>query len=255
MNKSTNVGKELEDTLRLRTKIIAYRKLEQAEDLNKIPGVHRVDHFFTFCQAPFMVRVKGLTIGITKDDKINARCSRLCGLREATEKSMSAEANLLATTWFRSPEEALKQQSEYPRIPVGGAIVLAPLTDEKFDPEVVLVYGNPAQIMMLMCGLQKVRYEHFWFSFIGEGACADSLAQCYVTGKPALSIGCYGERALGHLADDEILIALPSSELERAVSGLRELGKIDLKYPIRFVGPELDPTLWLAELYPQAFGR
>jgi len=247
-----DLGTELENTLGLRTKIIAYRRLEQAGDLQKIRNVTRVDHFFTFCQVPFMVRVNGLTVGITQEDKLNQRCKRLFGLKAATDKSMGAEATLLSMTWFGSPEEALKQQADYYRIPVGRAVVLAPLTKEKFEPEVILVYGNPAQIMMLMCGLQKDKYERFWFSFIGEGACSDSLAQCYVTGKPALSIPCYGERAIGSVQDDEIVVALPPSELERATSGLRELSKVGLRYPISFIGPSLDPTPVLAKAYPTA---
>ena len=142
------------------------------------------------------------------------------------------------------------QQGDYYRIPPGGAVVLAPLAREKFEPEVVLVYGNPAQVMMIMSGLQKDKYERFWFSFIGEGACSDSLAQCYVTGKPAVSIPCYGERSMGSVSDDEIIIALPLGELDRAVSGLKELHKIEFRYPISFIGPLLDPTPALANFYP-----
>jgi uncharacterized protein (DUF169 family) len=250
-----DLGTELENILRLKTKIIAYRRLEKAEELEAIKNVIRIDHFFTFCQVPFLVRVSGITVGITKTDKINDRCSRIFGLRLATEKSMNAEATMLATTWFRSPEEALVQQGDYYRIPVGGAIVLAPLTKQKFEPEVLWVYGNPAQIMMLMCGLQKEKYERFSFSFIGEGACSDSLAQCYATGKPAVSIPCYGERAIGGVSDDEITIALPPSELERAISGLKKLSKIGFTYPISFTGPSLDSSPMLARAYPSALQR
>src|SRR4030066_710371 len=246
---------ELENTLRLKTKIIAYRRLEKAEELDTIKNIIRIDRFFTFCQVPFMVRVNGITVGITREDKILDRCSRLFGLKQATEKSMNAEAAMLSTTWFRSPEEALQQQNDYYRIPVGGAIVLAPLVKQKFEPEVLLIYGNPAQIMMVMCGLQKVKYERFSFSFIGEGACSDSLAQRYITGRPAVSIPCYGERSMGGVSDDEIIIALPSGELERTISGLKELAKIGFKYPINSIGPLLDPSPLLTGIYPAASQR
>ncbi|OGN91669.1 MAG: hypothetical protein A2Z75_04905 [Chloroflexi bacterium RBG_13_50_10] len=249
------LGTELENTLRLKTKIIAYRRLEKTEELDSIKNVIRLDRFFTFCQVPFMVRVNGITVGITKEDKILERCSRLFGLRQATEKSMNAEAAMLSTTWFRSPEDALQQQADYYRIPVGGAIVLAPLTRQKFEPEVLLVYGNPAQIMMVLCGLQKVKYERFSFSFIGEGACSDSLAQCYITGKPSVSIPCSGERSMGGVSDDEIVVALPPGELERAISGLKELAKIGRKYPIDSIGPWLDPTPLLSGIYRAASQR
>ena len=149
-----------------------------------------------------------------------------------------------------SHEESLKQQSEYPRMPAGEAIVLAPLAEGKFDPEVILIYGNVAQIMMLMCGLQKVKYEHFPFSFLGEGDCANALGRCYSTGKISLGLGCYGERSMGQMADGEIVLALPPTELERAVSGLRELAELGFKYPLSIIGAGHDPFPELVEFYP-----
>jgi uncharacterized protein (DUF169 family) len=255
MHNWAELGTELENTLRLKTKIIAYRRFDKAEELDTMKNVIRIDRFFTFCQVPFMVRVNGITVGITREDKILDRCSRLFGLKQATEKSMNAEAAMLSTTWFHSPEEALQQQNDYYRVPVGGAIVLAPLTKQKFEPEVLLMYGNPAQIMMVLCGLQKIKYERFSFSFIGEGACSDSLAQCYITGKPAVSIPCYGERSMGGVSDDEIVIALPPGELERAISGLKELKKIRSGYPINSIGPWLDPIPLLSGIYRETAKR
>ena len=98
MHHCAELATELENTLSLKTKIIAYRRLQQAEELDKIKNVTRIDRFFSFCQVPFLVRVNGLTVGIPKDNKINDRYARLCGLRPATEKSMNAEATMLATT-------------------------------------------------------------------------------------------------------------------------------------------------------------
>ncbi len=244
------MAEDFKSLLKLKSEPIAFRRLENRGELDKIANVIRVKRGFTFCQVPFLARVLGQTVGVTKEDPMGDRCTRLHGLRPATEKSMQNEATMLSATWFASVEEALKQQNETPRTPVGEAIVVAPLGKEKFEPEVVLIYGSPAQAMMIMCGLQKEKYERFQFFFIGEGACADSLAQCYVSGKPALAIPCYGERALGQVADDEIVIALPPGELERAVSGMKKLAKIGFKYPIAFIGGLADPGPILAQFYP-----
>jgi uncharacterized protein (DUF169 family) len=163
------IAEEFKSLLRLKTEPVAFRRLEKAEELDKIKNVVRVTRGVTYCQVPFLVRVMGQTVGITKQDPIGVRCTRLHGLREASEKSMQAEAEMLSHTWFGSPQDALKQQHETPRLPVGEAIVTAPLYKEKFEPEVVSIYGNPAQIMMILCGLQKEKYERFQFFFIGEG--------------------------------------------------------------------------------------
>lgn len=104
--------------------------------------------------------------------------------------------------------------------------------------------------MMLLCGLQKEKYERFQFFFIGEGACADSLGEFYRTNKPQLSIPCYGERSMGQVADDEISLALPPGEIPRAISGMKRLAKIGFKYPINFIGGQADLEPILAEVYP-----
>jgi uncharacterized protein (DUF169 family) len=249
MGKWAEQGKELEDLLRLKSKLVAYRRLEKAGDLAGIAGVYVPQHTFTFCQVPFLVRTLRMTVAALEDSPMLDRCMRLHGLKDADEESTEREAAMLSTTWLPSPEEAMKQQKDYKRIPAGGAIIAAPLTEEKFDPEVVLAYGNPAQIMMIMCGLQKIKYEQFHFSFIGEGACADSLGRCYVEKKPALAIPCYGERALGQVAEDEIVIGLPPEKLEVAILGIKKLAKAGLAYPVAYIGGMADVIPILSQIY------
>lgn len=242
-------SKRLKEQLCLSSEPIGYRKFEKASELESVPGVMRWTRPAMFCQIPFMARVGGLTIGLTSEDNIGERCKRIHGLLATDEKAMMQEAKMLSRTWMPSVEEGRKQQDDYPRIPPGEAIILGPLAKGNFDPEVVLIYGNPAQLMMLMCGLQKVHYERFQFHFIGEGACVDSLGQCYNTGKPSLAIPCYGERSMGQVKDEEIVIALPPSDMDRAIEGLAILAKIGFKYPISSIGAYVDPNPLLANYY------
>jgi len=243
---------ELKERLRLRTEPVAYRRLERVADLDSIDGVTRWPQGCTFCQIPFLARVAGYTLGITSEDNMLKRCKGIHGLRSVSEEDMEQEAAGLANTWMPSPEEGMKQQKDYPRIPAGEAIVVGPLVQANFEPDVILLYGNPAQIMMIMSAMQKVKYERFQFYYIGEGACVDSLGQCYNTGKPALSIPCYGERSLGQVADDEIVIALPPGEIDRAIKGLKMLEEavIPFKYPIGKTGAFMDPSILLQQVYP-----
>ena len=240
----------LKEKLCLATEPIGYKRLEKAAELDALEGVMKWDQPCVFCQVQFMARVGGLTVGLTSDSKLGERCKRIHGLMAATDETMLMEAKLFKRTWMASVEDGLAQQQFYLRIPPGEAIVVGPLCRGNFEPDVVLIYGNPAQVMMLMCGLQKIQFERFEFNFIGEGACVDSLGQCYNTGKPALAIPCYGERAMGQVRDDEIAIALPPAYIDRANEGLAVLGKIGFKYPISSIGGFLDPNPLLARLYP-----
>ena len=71
------MGEDFKALLKLRTEPIAFRRLEKAEELDKIRNVVRIKRGFTFCQVPFLVRVLGQTIGITKEDPVGDRCTRL----------------------------------------------------------------------------------------------------------------------------------------------------------------------------------
>jgi len=244
MSDWTELSNELERSLRLRTRPVAYRRLEKLTELDNIPDLVRINRGFTFCQLPTMARRgQGMTIGVTKDDPINPRCARIFGLAATTEEQLANEIPYFTSTYFTIEEEARRQMASYPLIPPGEAIVVAPLPASKFDPDVVLVYGTPAQLMVLMCALQVKDFERFPFFFIGEGSCSDSLAQCYLTGKPALSIPCYGERAFGSVEDDELVLAIPPTMMEKAIEGLHTLESRQRGYPIPILGPWATPTL------------
>jgi len=244
----------LERLLRLRTSPVAYKKLDKLEELEKIPDVIRLNRKASFCQVPAMVRRLGMTLGVTRDD-FGDRCARINGLAPTTDKQVAWEADSFANTWFANVEEAKKQMAQYPLIPPGEAVVVAPLAAGKFEPDVILIYANPTQMMLLMNGLQFKDYERFQFSFIGEGSCADYLAQCYKTGKPALAIPCLGERAFGTVTEDELVMALPPAMMEKAVEGLQSLKARGIGYPIMYLGPLNDPSPILTQIYPEWWER
>jgi len=244
----------MERLLHLRTYPVAYKRLASAEELDEIPGVRRFSRGFTFCQVPTLVRRGGWTVGVTREN-LGERCARLNGLAATTEEEKSREAENFATTWYATVEEARKQMEDYPLIPPGKAAVLAPLAGGKFEPDVILVYGNPAQMMLLMNGLQFKKHRRLQFFFIGEGACADGLAQCSTSGQPALAIPCYGERRFGAVTEDEMVLAIPPGMVAIAVDGLQGLWQRGLRYPIMYFGPENDPTASLARVYPPSNQR
>jgi len=240
--------------LRLKTSPVAYKKLKKLADLDGIPEVMRLDRRASFCQVPAMVRCMGLTIAATRDN-FGERCARLNGLAPTTQKQLAWEAKAFATTWFANVKEARKQMAAYPLIPPGEVVVLAPLAAGKFYPDVILIYANPAQMMLLMNGLQFKDYERFQFFFIGEGSCADGLAQCYTSGKPALAIPCMGERAFGAVTEDELAMALPPRLVAKAVQGLKALKSRGIGYPIAYLGPLCDPSPVLTQIYPEWWNR
>ena len=157
------LSSKLESLLRLKTSPVAYKKLDKKEELDMIPGLLKLERKATFCQAPSLARAGDMIIGVTRDN-FGARCARINGLLATTEEQTDREAVAFATSWFATVEDGKKQMAEYPLIPPGEAVVLAPLSLSVVSPDVILVYGNPAQMMFLMNGLQHKDYERFHLS-------------------------------------------------------------------------------------------
>ena len=55
---------------------------------------------------------------------------------------------------------------------------------------------------------------------------------------------------MGLVADYEISLALPSAEISMAISCMKRLVKIGLKYPKELIGVHADMEPILAEIYP-----
>ena len=241
--------RDIESLLRLRTFPVALQLLSDASELGSIRKVRRLDHSATFCQVITLARTAGWTVGSTRDD-LNDNCSTILGLSESSPEALSGER--MTGVWFHKQEDARKHQEALRRIPSGrhNAVVAAPVASEKFQPDIVLIYATPAQMILLVNGLQWEEYRRYTFYCVGETACSDSIGECYLSGQPSVAIPCYGERRYGHVAEDELVMALPPDYLEKAITGLKGLSAAGLRYPIPPYGAQVDPRAGLARSYP-----
>lgn len=244
--------RELESLLRLRTFPVAMKLLRDATEMDSIRKLRRLDHAATFCQVVTLARTAGWTVGSTAAE-LSDTCSAVLGLAEPTPESLSGAS--MTGVWFHKQEDARKHQEALRRIPSGRytAVVAAPLAGEKFQPDIVLVYATPAQMILLVNGLQWEEYRRYTFYCVGETACTDSIGECYLSGQPSVGIPCYGERRYGHVAEDELVMALPPHYLEKAIAGLKGLSAAGLRYPIPPYGAQVDPRAGLARSYPEKY--
>jgi len=233
--------KKMELLLRLKTFPVAFKLLEDAKEIEGNKWIRRPTKKHTLCQLITIVRTYDWTIGATADDFVGPGCGGIIGLSERPE--FIKDGSLRSMVWCKTKEDARKCEEQIPEIPSGkyNAVIIGPLVYNPFEPDIVLIYGNPAQMIILINALQFEDYEQFQF-FCVETACADSIARCYLNNKPSLAIPCYGERRYGHVQDDELVMALPASWMNKALSGLEELYMRGVRYPISHYGAQADPT-------------
>jgi uncharacterized protein (DUF169 family) len=112
-------------------------------------------------------------------------------------------------------------------------VVISPLERTKIEPDVVLIYGNAAQMMRLIQSYLYVKGGVLNFSATGRaGSCSDGIVKAFMNQEPRLVILGNGDRVWAMAQDDELLFALPSSQLDDLLEGLETTHKAGLRYPV-----------------------
>ncbi len=242
----------LERLMRLRSFPVAFKLLEDKSKLSEIPFIRRIHHKSTLCQMINLVRNFDWTVGADKEDFISVMCPSIVGLADIED--FMKDGTFRSIVWTKSRADGKKYENTIPRLPVGKyeAVAMAPLVYNPFDPDIVLIYANPAQMMLLINSLQFEDYEVMQFYCVGETSCSDAITRCYLNQKPALTIPCYGERRYGHAQDDELVMAVPASMVEKALEGMEALYRRGIRYPISYAGAETDITPSFPQSYDNA---
>ncbi|CAB1082383.1 Dephospho-CoA kinase (EC [Olavius algarvensis Delta 1 endosymbiont] len=242
--------RRLEQLMRLKSFPVAFKLYEERQAISEIPFIRRMNHKSTLCQLINMVRNFDWTVGAELADFMSVVCPSIIGLTDIPD--YMKDGTFRSIVWTKSRADAKKYEAEIPRLPGGKykAVAMAPLVYNPFDPDIVLIYANPAQMMLLINSLQFEDYEVMQFYCVGESSCSDAIARCYLDGKPSLSIPCYGERRYGHAQDDEMVMAIPAEMMDKALNGMEALYKRGIRYPISYAGAESD----VAHAFPAAYG-
>ena len=240
----------LERLMRLRSFPVAFKLLEDKKALSEIPFIRRIQHQSTLCQMINLVRNFDWTVGADRNDFISVMCPSIIGLTNIAD--YMKDGTFRSIVWTKSRADGKIYENSIPRLPLGQyeAVAMAPLVYNPFDPDIVLIYANPAQMMLLINSLQFENYEVMQFYCVGETSCSDAIARCYLNQKPALTIPCYGERRYGHAQDDELVMAVPAHMLDKALRGMEALYRRGIRYPISYAGAETDVT----STFPQSYG-
>jgi len=242
--------RKLERLMRLRSFPVAFKLLQDKQALSEIPFMRRMRHKATLCQLINLVRNFDWTVGADLDDFMSVVCPSIIGLTDIPD--YMKDGTFRSIVWTKSRADAKKYEEAIPRLPTGKyeAVAMAPLVYNPFDPDIVLVYANPAQMMLLINSLQFEDYEVMQFYCVGETSCSDAIARSYLNLKPSLTIPCYGERRYGHAQDDELVMALPAAMMDKALRGMEALYRRGIRYPISYAGAETDVT----RSFPAAYG-
>ncbi|MDR7868366.1 MAG: DUF169 domain-containing protein [Sporomusaceae bacterium] len=118
----------------------------------------------------------------------------------------------------------------------------APLDKAEFSPDVVLVYGNAAQIARMVQGANYKTGKGVSSKSFGRLACSSYIARTYLEGECSMIVPSGGERIFAICQDDELIFSIPASQFEDVAYGIEAVHKQGLiRYPTPFFGLLAEP--------------
>jgi MtaA/CmuA family methyltransferase len=184
------------------------------------------------CQVIDMARRYGWTIALTREDSICSLGIAALGLEKPTHLHRSG--TLCEGMYTESKEAGQRSEAAVDRFRPGeyAGLLVAPLDRAGFEPDLVCIYGNPAQVMRLTQAALWKRGGKLTSSFGGRVDCAEIIVTTMRTEQPQVILPCSGDRIFGQTQDHEMAFSIPWSRMEEIVEGLRGTHGGGIRYPI-----------------------
>jgi uncharacterized protein (DUF169 family) len=184
------------------------------------------------CQGFAIARRYGWTLAMRKEDISCPPAKVVFGFEEAIPYYTRGE--LCAGTYTETIEAGAISEAQIEKFEFGEykSILVSPLHRAAFEPHLVLIYGNPAQVMRLVIASLWKRGGRLRSGFSGRIDCSDIVVVTIRSKEPQVILPCYGERVFGQTHDDEMAFAIPAARLEEVAEGLEGTHKGGIRYPI-----------------------
>jgi uncharacterized protein (DUF169 family) len=260
MEKWTDLGKKIKEFVNPDTFQVAVKMLKNESE---IPSKARrplrdLKTVMAPCQGSAMARRYGWTVAFGPEDVGCAIAAHTYGWDRGIDEA--GAINFLTGVNYVCDEkaggEALKA---WRTLDMGDklAVVYFPLERAKMDPDVVLVYANPAQMMRLIHGATYHTGRPIQSSFSGRaGSCTDGVLGAYLDNEVKVVIPGNGDRVWATCQDHELLMAIPASRLGDVVEGLEKTHQKGIRYPIPTYAryrPEVAFSIPLSDIFkPEA---
>lgn len=104
------------------------------------------------------------------------------------------------------------------------ATMYAPLEKATFQPDVVVIIGNPKQLLRIAQSNIYNTGGRNYIDFSGiQSICSDAVAEPILTGEICATFGCNGSRKNAKIEDDELIAGIPVEKLEVTVTALEKV--------------------------------
>lgn len=186
----------------------------------------------TVCQGWAMARRYGWTTLLRPEDMKCPLGALVAGF--AAPNAYYEEGNLCADMYTHDQAAGARSEAAVEKFSPGEieGIVFSPLARADFQPQVVIIYGNAAQIMRLVAAALYKRGGRIASSFAARMDCSDHLVVPLHTREPQVILPCNGDRIFAGAQDDEMAFTIPWEKAAELVEGLEGTQKGGIRYPV-----------------------
>jgi uncharacterized protein (DUF169 family) len=221
------------------------------------PKARRPAHDFgeqiAICQGFAFARRYGWTLAIGREDISCPLAKIVWGFEPMLDYYLNGMT--CAGMYTETPAAGAVSEVQVPRFEHGqyAYVLAAPLHRAEFQPDVVVVYGNSAQVMRLVVGALWKRGGRIHSSFAGRIDCADEVIETMQKNDYQVVLPCNGDRIFAQTQDDEMAFTIPASKIDELVEGLEQTQKGGIRYPIpswlRYTGQFPDKYTKMEEMW------
>jgi uncharacterized protein (DUF169 family) len=251
-----NAARTISKYLKVQTYPLGLKFYPDRQDLPQ--SIRRPNVFgvkMAICQINTIARKWGWSFAVTPED-INCVAALMSfgwgDLDEASNKEEELINFRINAGYLKDREAAIKNMEKTSSLMEekkfsAKALIVSPLDAIAVqDPDVVLIYGNPAQMARMIQSMIYVEggVIESWAS-IGA-SCVREMIAPMVEKKAGYVIPGRGARQLGMTGDDEMVFTMPAGKLENFLTGLKETHDKGTKYPINqflFFEPKFNKTV------------
>ncbi|MBN1105499.1 MAG: DUF169 domain-containing protein [Deltaproteobacteria bacterium] len=231
------LGEVIQEHCRLLTTPVGIKLAKEGEtppQKTRYP-VKNLGHRLAVCQGVSAARTFGWTMAYGKED-------HACPLPRVFMGHIPPDRFLegpIAAFYQDDPECGKKMEASYPRWPMGiyREIWLSPITRCEFVPDLVVAYGNAAQILTLVMGANFRVGTGIQSLSTGRYGCAAWIAGVIQAGECTYMVPGPGERVFAGAQDHEMSFAVPYSRIDNLIEGLKFIrSKGVFRYPVPNLG-------------------
>ena len=223
---------------------VGIKLLRAGDDIpDTIPTPKKFGIAVYLCQWIGMARRFGWVVGLTPDDINCTPCLAGFGFKRVDDPSAIASF-YMDMGYFDSMEQARAMAEGSTSLEPGSVrgVLVFPLNKAPVDPDVVVIYGTPAQMIRLtyayISSFQKPIRSETTFGLSCLAAVKPSL-----TGDSTLIIPGRGERMMAGTDDAEMFFTVPATQLDGIIDGLEKTHKKGLRFPIQGFGLFQPPVI------------